>query len=449
MLDAVVVAEAEARALPDDLDAQERWIDLLLSTGQLERAVAEARARVQRAPASPDAQYLLGRALPAPDASREAFERALRLDPEHARSYAGIGGILRARGALREAAEAYQRALSLDPTLAEAWGGLLAITVASGDREGAGQVAEAALAKVPQHVESWLALAAARPAQAAQVLEQATRAVGWDARVHAARAVQALGADDATTAAAAAREALVRDPSSADAHWLVGLAAERLDGSLDAAGVRALQAARSSPEGRTLRALDALVSSYPRSALARLTRARTLQPTDPAGARADLEAGLAAHPDAIDLVATLGLALRGVDDARAARLLTVAVGARPYDASLAVAATDALLAAGQGEQARALAAEATTLFPFSLPVCLKYVGVLSAQGEHEAAWRAAREAADRIHDPRAALAAAAAAQEAGHLREAAQRYDQLAAQLGKPELAAVAANLRRTADRTP
>lgn len=428
---------------------QERWVDLLLGTGQVARAVRDTRARVQVDPTSPDAQYLLGRALPAASDSRDAFERALRLDPEHARAYAGIGGVLRAAGSLREAAEAYQRALSLDPTLAEAWGGMLAVTLASQDREAVAQVAEAALQRVPDHVESWLALAAARPEHAGAVLAQAAARVGWDARVHAARAVHALAVDDATTAAAAAREALARDPSSADAHWTLGVAIERAEGALDATGVARIQGARSAADARTLPALDALVSDHPRSALARLLRARALQATDPAGARADLEVALAARPDAIDVVATLGLALRGIDDARAARLLEQASRARPYDASLAIAAARSLLAAGDPPRALALAAEATTRFPFSLGVCLEYVGVLSAIGDAEGAWRAARDAADRLRDPRASLAAAAAARDAGHLREAAARYDTLATELGKPELATVATNLRRQADQLP
>src|SRR5690606_20117134 len=83
LAEAIPLAEAEARAAPTDLDAQERYLDLLLTLGLPRDAETFCRERVAVKPGEADAHYLLGRALQSPQASRVAYEHALRIDPEH------------------------------------------------------------------------------------------------------------------------------------------------------------------------------------------------------------------------------------------------------------------------------------------------------------------------------------------------------------------------------
>jgi hypothetical protein len=138
---ALRAAASEARAAPDDVAAQERHIDVLLSLGLVDRAVDVARKRVEAAPASPDAHYLLGRAFPSADAARAAYERALKLDPAHARAHMGMGAVHTAASDAERALGAYGRAVQADPLLAEAWLGLSRAHIAKGGpARGAGGV---------------------------------------------------------------------------------------------------------------------------------------------------------------------------------------------------------------------------------------------------------------------------------------------------------------------
>ncbi|MGK0349098.1 MAG: tetratricopeptide (TPR) repeat protein, partial [Myxococcota bacterium] len=84
--EALPVAQAEAEAAPGDMDAQERYIDGLLSMGLLGAADATYRARVEAVP-SAQSWYLFGRVLVEADEAERAYRIALQSDPEHARSY--------------------------------------------------------------------------------------------------------------------------------------------------------------------------------------------------------------------------------------------------------------------------------------------------------------------------------------------------------------------------
>ncbi|MCB9681264.1 MAG: tetratricopeptide repeat protein [Alphaproteobacteria bacterium] len=446
--EAIETARREARGHPADVALQEQWIDLLLSVGlpdEPQRVLAE---RARTAPDDPDVHYLVGRAATSIADSTAAYERALRLDPDHARAYMGLGALARARGAWREAAELYQRALKLDATLAEAWAGLLASAVAGGDRPTALQVAQAACKQVPTLAEAWLARAAYDPANAGATLDEAVRQAGQDARVHAARAEYLLGTGQAAAAAREADTALRLDPLHSGAILARMFATSMAAGTLDVAGYRALVDARAleatdAAGART--AYDGLIARYPRTPLTWMARAGVLAPRDPTAAQADLERALALDPDNDEATAALGMLLQGRDPARAATLLGTVLAHRPYDPTLTRAHALALGKAGDVPGAAAAAAAGEKRFPYDLQLVLLRMGYLVQLGDREGAWQAGRAALERMPDPRVTLAAAAAARDAGHLRDAADLFDRAATQTGKPAFAETAKALRRQA----
>ncbi|MEQ1572409.1 MAG: tetratricopeptide repeat protein, partial [Myxococcota bacterium] len=119
----LAAAAAAVRAHPEDVAAQELYLDLLVGTGRTGVALEAARARLAAAPRDPDANYLVGRATMDPAAAQLAFEAALRLDPDHARASMGLASVAEARGRLADAEAGYSRAAGRDPALVEAWVG--------------------------------------------------------------------------------------------------------------------------------------------------------------------------------------------------------------------------------------------------------------------------------------------------------------------------------------
>jgi tetratricopeptide (TPR) repeat protein len=444
--EAVPAAEHEAQAAPGDLDAQERWIDLMLALGQQGRVQEQYAKLAHEHPDDPDAHYLVGRAAVDPEICTVAYERALRLNPDHARSYMGLGALARAEGKLREAAEMYQRALRLDPRLAEAWGGLLATTLASGDGKAVLDVARAAVSQVPEAPEGWLALAAFSPDEAGRALREATRRAPWDARGWSALANQLLLEGDASGALDAAKRARGIDPVDKGAILAELHAKAILAGTLDKAGHRALLDARDlqAKQPEAARPLwDTLVTRYPRSALPLLGRASARVVADPAGARADLEKALQLDPKNDEVAATLGLMLAKAGEAKAAApLLDRAVANRPRDGALALAAAHAHEKAGDAAGAVVRIAAAEQQFPLDLEIAVTHVAMLSAAGRHPEALQVAKDALARMPDLRLELAVAAAAAAGGRYLEAAAVYESLGKRTGKQAFLDTAVRLK-------
>ncbi len=430
ILDAVPATEREALARPGDLDAWERWIDLYRSVGLLSRLVPTVRTRVQRHPADPDAHYLLGRALDDPDEARRAYEAALRINPDHARAWMGVGALERATGTLQDAAAAYQRALRADPSLGEAWGGLIAVYGALGDQEGVQKVSEAAVQAVPDEPGPWLALAAADPAHAGTVLRTAVQTVGWDARVVATLAEQLLREGDAAGAHDAAQRAVRLDPRHRGARFAALVTAEVLQGALDVPSALTLAEARTIPGPQVLARLDTVLAAHPRSVMAHLARANAHPPDHADAALADLEAAWALDPNHPEARASLALRLRADDPARAAMLLAPVVKARPEDPALAAALATARLAAGQAAQALEGVLPAAEAHPFHVELALAHIHARSATGDAEGALAAARALAERLPEPRTQIVWAVAAAQADRPHEAARVYRRLAAESG-------------------
>lgn len=445
VLDAVPVAENEALAHPADLDAWERWIDLSLALGMTERMVPTIQTRVQRHPEDPDAHYLLGRALPDPADSRVAYERALRLDPDHARAWMGVGALERATGELRAAAEAYQRALRTDPTLAEAWGGLMTVFSALGDRDALAGVADAARRAVPDDPAAYLTLAALRPAQAGALLREAAQNAGWDGRVMAALAEQLLREDDAAAAVQAATRAVAIDPRNGGARFALLLAQERVAGTLSAEGMAGLIRARTLPGVEAGPLLDRLIASNPRSPMLHVARAAARPPEQAAQAEQDLARALELDPGHHEARATLGLRLVTSRPERAVDLLAPVAAARPEDPDLATAIARARLASGRAQEALLPVQAAAERHPYDVELQLTHIQVLHAASEGEAALQAARGLAQRVPEVRTLLVWAAAAVEAGALHEAARVYRRLQKQTNETRFGALAAELEAKA----
>jgi tetratricopeptide (TPR) repeat protein len=444
--DAVAAATAAADARPDDLDAHERLIDLQLSLGQLRAVVERYKARIDTLPNSADAWYLLGRAYTDPAAIRDACERALRIDPKHARAHMGLAAVLRAAGDPRGAAEAYQEALRLDPNLPEAWAGLLAIVGTGRDGETIRAVAEAAITAAPTTTEAWLTLAAWSPDKAGDILRRAVAAVPEEARAHAALAEQLLREGKGAEALSEAERALELDNGLPGARLARLYARSMADGTISAAGFTALLAARikeADDVESALTAYNTLAKEWPRSPLPLIARAGLLAPKEPASAQRDLERALKLDPANDEAQAALGLLLRSTGDhAGAVELLKKATVARPEDGSLAVALVRSLAELGRIDEAWNTISDTERRLPLDPIVPITRAELAQRRGDREAAADLLIEAWDRTHDVRVFLALGAAAREAGRLDQALAVFDTLARQTGRADLAATADTIR-------
>lgn len=129
------------RSAADETDA-ERWFELGC---ELEPSdPAEAREAYGRAleldPGHADAHLNLGFLLQEdgrPEAAAEHYRLALRAEPDHALAAFDLGVALEELGRPREAADAYRRALEMEPALADAHYNLAGVLEALGDRSGA------------------------------------------------------------------------------------------------------------------------------------------------------------------------------------------------------------------------------------------------------------------------------------------------------------------------
>lgn len=445
--EAIPVAREEALAGVGDLDAHERYIDLLLTVGMAGLAEQTYRERMQDAPTDPDAHYLLGRAVTSAKDAQAAYEHALRMQPEHARAHMGMAAVYRATGAPVDAEAAYRRALALDGSLSEAWVGLGSILVMTDRREEALSTARQAMVAVPHDASAYIAVSLLAPAEAVQTLQLATRKVPGDPRVHETLAEALLATGDAQGAVASAAAALGIDPSLPGARLVYMYATEVQRGALDSIGYSELVALRrdatSNPAG-ALAGLDGLAERYPKSSLVRMARAQPRAATgDLSGAKADLAEAMQLDPTNSEAAAALGLLHASTGEPASAKpLLAAAVEARPSDASLGVALAKAELAVGEAAAAASRLEALWQTNPRSVDVLLTYAGALAATKESDKAYRVLRDGLQSAPDARVVLALAAAARDVGRFEEAADLVDQLAKQSGQEGLSRVADQLR-------
>lgn len=448
---ALQVATEAADARPHDLEAQELLIDLLLATAMPARAERRARERLKQHPTDPNAHYLLGRAVTQASDARAAYENALRLEPEHARSHMGVAAVHLAEGRLEAARDGYQRAVSLDPGLSEAWLGLVRARVALDDPAGALDAARRGVQAVPSEGGLYLALSLLEPERAREVLERGARAAPHHAEIHEALAGVLLAQGEAKQAATAARKALDQDPRRAEAARHLLFAAALEEGRLDHEGYRRLVGARAVQDQDPTQAaatFDALVARYPDTALTWLARAQLRQGTDPTAALDDLARAVQVEPTNIEAQAAYGLLLLGAGKAAEAREpLRASVAARPWDASLGLALGRAHLQHGDPEAAALELGALHGRHPWDVDVVLLLAQAWLDAERPDRAWQVLVGMLRRAPDPRLAAALVMAAPAAGRHREAADLLEQLATKGGSAQLRELAVRLRAAAEK--
>ncbi|MGC6492340.1 MAG: tetratricopeptide repeat protein [Myxococcota bacterium] len=438
--EALELASDAARGQSDDLNAQELWIDLSATLRRSDDVVQVLVGRLSQDPENPDIHYLMGRALQDVTASREAYEVALKLDPDHARSWMGLGALHRATGNLPAAAEAYGRAHRLDATLSEAWVGHLTTRLQAGETRSVRDLAAAARQAVPAAVEPWLIGARLDGAQATALLEQALVTCGRDVRIFVALSEAMLRADQVAEGLTHARAALDMDPTSPAAQIASAYAEERSSGALDGEGLRVLLDLRGTDAKPS--AFASTISRCPDSALARMARASAWgRQGNTRSAIEDLNEALRLQPDNVETRAVLGLALLESSPKRAAELLVPVAAARPQDAALAFSTGRALVASDQTSRATEHLRAAAERHPVDVRIQLLYAQVLGASDKREA-FSYLERAAARVPDVRLVLGMAAAAHEAGETARAIQIYDALAERTGDPRFTRTADQLR-------
>lgn len=422
------MAQAQAASAPNDLDAQELYIDLGLSLGLRHHIEALYRDRVAKNPNDADAQYLLGRVVPGPEEAIGAYERALELAPNHARAPMGIAAVKRALGEPDVAAAQYRRSLQRDPTLVEAWSGLQASLLQAGKIGEAQQAGRRFLAAVPDEPDPYISVATLERDRAADVLAVGIKRVPNDPRLRTLYARTLLDAGQADAAIVQADAALRSAPSYAEAQFLRMVGRDMRAGNIDSEGWTALGKARDVTDGAQARAAwSSLTQRYPRSPLTWLGLGKVLGALgDLDGAVSPLRKAVELSPDEVEVQATYGLALLRLKRFKeAVPWLRRAAAGRPRDASLAVAHVQCVRGTGDGVNARSLAVDAYRAHPHDLEAALMVASVLSEQGDVEGAYIALRDALPRIPDPRLVVALAAAARDAGYTLEAAEILQRL------------------------
>lgn len=444
---AIETARSAADANPDDLDAQELYIDLLLASRRPALAARHYAERVKVQPTDPDAHYLLGRAEIAAKDAVEAYERALRLDPDHARSHMGMGAVHTANGDLAAADAAFREALKRDGSLGEAWLGLVRVTVLAGDTEGrALEIARRGLAADPDEAGLALAVATMDPKNARSVLEASAEQTD-DARVRVRLAELRLTANDAKGALAAAEEALKTDPGNVEAARMRAFAGHVQAGLLDLDGLGRLLDARdklaTDPKAATL-ALEALAKEFPAAPILFLSLAEAHQKAgNQKGALEALALTLQRDPELVDAQAAFGLALLGEQRyGEATPWLAKAAKARPWDPDLVRAFGHAQLRSGDVEGALVTLRTAHRARPWEVPTLLTYAEALQTAGQAEASYALVRDALRQSPDPRLAVGFVIAAQAAGHDAAAADFLEDLGRKAGSTKLVELAESIR-------
>ncbi|MEZ4238094.1 MAG: tetratricopeptide repeat protein [Myxococcota bacterium] len=446
---AVSAAEQAAKSRPGDLAAQELYYDLLVATGQGDRARKDVGTRAAADPQSADLQYLKGRLAADADASRQAYQAALALTPGHARATMGLGSLGEARGDWAPAAELYAAATKADPSLSEAWLGRIRCLVRQSKPDEALAVARKGLAAAPDEPALALVVAELEPKHALSVLQAAAKRIPDDPRLLEGLGRAQLAAGDHAAASKSAAAALALDRTSADGARLAALAREVRLGTLDVEGSTRLQevVARGplDPKG-TIASLRSLSLTYPRSSLVRLALGSAKRAGGDAAGIDDLVEAARLDPTSADAAGAAGLALLEAERlGEAEPLLTRAAEARPWDPAPALGQVRILAVTGRTDQAHALAADLAQRFPRDPAVQVTQAGLLVDAGQADAAYQVLRRTLAVAPDPRVVAALVRVAPQAGHPEEAAALLEQIVEVTGNTSLAEAARRLRAQA----
>ena len=447
--EALSMARVEAQAAPDEMGAQELYIDLAIHLGLQEIAEVYYRERVREQATNPNHHYLLGRVTRSPEEAERLYRKALQLNSKHARSWMGLGAICRATGRLKEADGHYRQALLLDASLAEAWSGLVVTLQEGGLAKDAAEAARLAILNVPERSEPYIALSTLEPKQSLVVLQQGVQSVVGDPKIYVAYSHALLRQGRGKEALESAKTALKIDPNHPQARLWVMFAEEMYGSRLDAAGFKSLIEAMALEQQRpdqALAAYNALVPSLSRSALPLLARARVLSAMGRMDeAQRDLEQALRISPRNEEARGALGMLLLGRGELEAARSHLVDVSdRRPQDASLAIAAAQVMAGSGELQQAIDRLVIAEKRHPYDVRVVLALVGLMDKARNVEGAYGVLKSAVERVPDLRLLVALAAAAKDTGHMDEAVELLEDLAKETGSEKIAGVAKRLKET-----
>jgi len=430
---------------PNDTAAHELLIDILNGIGRNQEAVLFYSAATQVPTANADAWYLLGRTLLDPPQAEDAFNRALALEPDHARAWMGLGAVRRVKDQSAEATEAYQRAIALDRTLSEAWLGWIAITIAEGGD--ALSIARQARAAIPSDPNVRLLIAQLDPSNATIELTDAMRKLPSDPRIPAMLARTLFESKKWDLAEDAYRQALELNPSAADLRVELALVKEIRSGVLrpeDAQSLLEFRGPRDGDPGASIPKLDQIVSNNPNSGWARLIRGNVKNSAGEAkSAEKDLRAALDRMPASPEAQSALGLVMLNKHQAaEATSLLTFASERRPHDVSLAVAAAMARAEAGDLPGAEIALREAQVRFPTSTGPILGLARIRLSHGDPEGAVQILANAFHEQPSREIFLALTAAAIEAGQGEQAAAMLDEMADKTNNETLREAANQLR-------
>jgi len=164
---AQINSQALLSAAPDSIEVVQLNAENFEKRGDLEKAIAEYRILLQRAPATPGIHYRIGGLLlnlpPAPDTSdqaRKEFEEELKIYPRNAGAEYYLGELARQADKLPEAIEHFAHATQYTPGFAEAYLGLGRSLFDSGRASDAVAPLETAAKLAPDNPNVHFALAA-------------------------------------------------------------------------------------------------------------------------------------------------------------------------------------------------------------------------------------------------------------------------------------------------
>lgn len=453
--EALAAANREAADRPDDVGAQELVVDIMLTAGDQAGAEQTAIRRVAANPEDPDSHYLLGRVQISPEASRQSFEAALRLAPDHARSHMGMGSLHEAAAStgtdrtarLADAEAAYARAVRYDPSLGEAWFGRARVLVRLGRRADALAAARDGWSRAPEEPDLALLVSKLDPSSAAEVLEQAVAIADDVPEVHEGLADAYLRDGNAAGALDHANRALALNDGLPGARLIRAYAREVVAGRLSHKTLAQLQEARKLETRNPAAALGrypALTRRAPRSAMVLVGRAAAKRASgDTDGELNDLVAAAKLDEGNDEVAALAGQALsRSKRYEQAMPLLTAALAARPADPDRGLALAQALQASGHVADAKALLSRVASGHPTNVGLQLAYIQLLLESGAVAEAYGVTKVAMQLTLDPRLVAAFVKVAPAAGRSSEAASILEPLAERSNSAELRAIVARLR-------
>lgn len=204
--------------------------------------IAQLEKLLQRKPNSTDALYLTGRCYSGLKESEKAqvyFEKAIEVDPQHAKSYKALADIQSGSRDYGPAAETYRKAIAVDSTYMDAYGGLAQVMIDTEDLEGTVALLRKAVAIDPQYAEGYLLLGTAlnrlgRQHEAVEPLRRATELAPKDAQAHYRLGEAYYGKDDYRKAIESGERAVRLGRSFHPAELLLGDAYAKLGQVQDA-----------------------------------------------------------------------------------------------------------------------------------------------------------------------------------------------------------------------